>query len=1659
MNNFAKSILNYFAAYNETRFRFTTKAIQKWSNNQLTLDFSIFPDFENELLRQLKTENSINIQVKPKQFIISLDGNEFHDRLEKRLIEYGSSDTINNLREELEITENDLTEVYRQWNLGFRKLVGDLLLDLQEEKKQELIASLDIEYLPMSTLNTARIEQEIFEQIRKIETKPNNPEDFLNECKLLVTNFKPELVMFDLFSLIQAFHLLSSSNTINLFLHDFSYEEIHYPIATIEMQISPDTNVYLVRSTRDLVQLNTPAINSSKMGKVLTTPRACSIADLSKYITAIEMYFQAYYHHTNQFFFSTNFKKLVGSALPTIAPRIGLQIIEKEDRKLLDYSELITNIESGSGKKFADIIETYVDDNVENTTREVHDTFTQEYPHKSPKNFYSDIPLNLNSNQKKILTAAKNPKNQVMVIDGPPGTGKSYTITALVYLANLLNKKVLITSHKPQALDVVEETLTNQFRQVHPYAKPPILRLTKPDESTLNSIDNTLSDSVINQTLNRTHQINVGTVTEDLDVIEKQFSDSIKEDWDTGYEEHDQLLQVSKLANYAAILGIPLNAKPIDVPIKLNEIKEVIINLSSLKSNIGLSDYIFLSKNLNRVPNWITALNKIGNHNSNQLNLDLIGLDQISDFVNILETLLSTCNITHQLKDLSLEDKFELPKISQLSKTLSWVKLVEVRDLVKKLHNSNKQLATKFFGSEEKRRLEHTLKIDYPEIYNEANKNCEEVLFTLERDIELVNKTISLHPWLNRDYVLKQSPELAIINELLENIVSENYSSIHDVIKTLAQKNLSELTVKEIYDHSIEIQNKTEKNDLLNELTPLLTVFNQHNYENNKLSDLLEEVEVKHELFNENISSQLTELFSKYSELLSSLNIDDSNLSTLTNLFVDDGNSKIAREYIDLYQEISNNSPLSLRVDLLEKQQEKRLRLLMNKNEERFAELNKYPKDVQRILTAVKTNQRLTLEQSLVIFEHVPCIIAPPDLISQYFPMENDMIDWLIIDEASQVSIAESLSLMLRAKQTIVFGDELQYGAVGATNVNLEYSKEYFRNVLDDYVKDKHEQISDEVLDQIATDVSRPINEDEIEVNSETLFRIDPNTKEWLKTFNIRTSTLDFAKAIRNYSDSLTVHFRSYPELISYSNDFFYKPSEINLVTSRIRTKPIAQTIEFIKVDTKGFAGNNINLDEIDVIKNRLNELYVSGFTGSLGIICSFREQTDRMKDILRKDLEHYSDLVEKNNLKIWFVGDVQGEERDIIFYSFVEDKKINNASLSTIYPVVGGVADNIRNLRMQRLNVGFSRAKDTMVFIHSMDIKEYKDTRLGDALEHYWKVLNETTDNYIADTNIFGSKAEEKLYSLLTQTSFYKQYQNNIRLIAQFEIGKYLKEEFRRYIPNYRVDFLLTLTVGHKEHSLIIEYDGIEFHTKSPYSISSASEFDQEYIEYDIQRQLELESYGYHFLRINKFTLRPANKNQTEVDVLDNLLFSKMESALEKLHNTQISNENNGSYRTKDHGSEYYSDKFKSPMEEKLDEIIRNTEFYREHQSEIQLLPNFILKTDEPDTYPKHLPEYKVDFFLKLSLNNEVFKLIIEYDGAKYHSEGIDESNNEAAFSDALTDDHLNREQDIKDLGYRVIRLNKFNLFSKESGKTPEEIVDDMLKNELNSFQEGIKE
>jgi very-short-patch-repair endonuclease len=542
-----------------------------------------------------------------------------------------------------------------------------------------------------------------------------------------------------------------------------------------------------------------------------------------------------------------------------------------------------------------------------------------------------------------------------------------------------------------------------------------------------------------------------------------------------------------------------------------------------------------------------------------------------------------------------------------------------------------------------------------------------------------------------------------------------------------------------------------------------------------------------------------------------------------------------------------------------------------NQNDQRLKNLNNHLGDMARIKVSYEGGKRFTSEEAKVLLDGVSCIIAEPSTISRHFPMEEGLIDVLIIDEASQVSIADSISLILRAKQVVIFGDEYQCGAVSATNVNARYSASYFSKIVSAFADDYNTAVTEAAEKELVDEVSREVAVEDQEID--TLLKPEEGTVLWLKTFNIRTSTLTFAKAIANYTTSLKEHFRSFPEIISYFNDHFYKEAQMELIVNRIRTKPIGEVLQFIPVETQGKAGPNTNLDEIEAIANDMKKRLDNGFKGTIGIITSFKEQQARLEQSLNERFNMAS-LRRNHKLAIWFVGDVQGEERDIVYYSFVEDKKLKNANLATIYPVLGGTADSIRSLKMQRLNVGFSRAKDTMIFVLSQSVKQFSNTRLGDALKLYAAVLemNQKNDFFIEDEAVFESEMEKKLYQLLLETKFVKEHREHIKIIPQFDIGKYIAAEYNACIPKYRADFLLTYAKGGKEETLILEYDGLEYHFQNPCDVNNLN-FSQSYLDYDTQRQMELESYGYRFLRINKFNLRPQTPGQTEKDVLNQLL------------------------------------------------------------------------------------------------------------------------------------------------------------------------------------------
>ena len=102
--------------------------------------------------------------------------------------------------------------------------------------------------------------------------------------------------------------------------------------------------------------LNTPAVNAFEMEGVLTTPRTCTLIEAQPYLSQMERFLQAAYKLQEPFLTTPHFDALVGDGLPRIRFRMGLQALQEEDRRLLDYSELLTSLEEGGGAKFSALI-------------------------------------------------------------------------------------------------------------------------------------------------------------------------------------------------------------------------------------------------------------------------------------------------------------------------------------------------------------------------------------------------------------------------------------------------------------------------------------------------------------------------------------------------------------------------------------------------------------------------------------------------------------------------------------------------------------------------------------------------------------------------------------------------------------------------------------------------------------------------------------------------------------------------------------------------------------------------------------------------------------------------------------------------------------------------------------------------------------------------------------------------------------------------------------------------------------------------------------------------------------------------------------------------------------------------------------------------------
>jgi len=447
-----------------------------------------------------------------------------------------------------------------------------------------------------------------------------------------------------------------------------------------------------------------------------------------------------------------------------------------------------------------------------------------------------------------------------------------------------------------------------------------------------------------------------------------------------------------------------------------------------------------------------------------------------------------------------------------------------------------------------------------------------------------------------------------------------------------------------------------------------------------------------------------------------------------------------------------------------------------------------------------------------------PCIIAGIREYAQYVPLKNQCFDVVVIDEASQVSLAQAFPALLRAKSVVVFGDERQFSNVKsmqASNVRnatyLTHLEAYFRRNISD------------AADRI----------------------------ERLKQFDVKKSVLDFFKLIANVEIMLKKHFRGYQELISFSSEQFYGGQ---LQAIKIRARPLTEVIRFkvLEHDGRPEKHRNSNSVEAEFILNELRRMVDEGDEVSVGIITPFREQQEALSRLLLNDA--YADqFIRILRLKIMTFDTCQGEERDLIIYSLVATR--SHDALNYVFPVSLEQEEKDRieeALKVQRLNVGFSRAKEGMLFVLSKPPEEYRGS-IGLAIRHFQTVLERRSQ---PTGGLSESPMEAKVLDWIQKTVFFQNNAEDIELQTQFPIGNYLRQLDPTYQhPGYRCDFLLTYFGDEVEVRIIIEYDGFAEHFVNQEKVTFYN-WEQFYRPEDIEREFVIESYGYKFLRINRFNL-----------------------------------------------------------------------------------------------------------------------------------------------------------------------------------------------------------
>ena len=388
------------------------------------------------------------------------------------------------------------------------------------------------------------------------------------------------------------------------------------------------------------------------------------------------------------------------------------------------------------------------------------------------------------------------------------------------------------------------------------------------------------------------------------------------------------------------------------------------------------------------------------------------------------------------------------------------------------------------------------------------------------------------------------------------------------------------------------------------------------------------------------------------------------------------------------------------------------------KNEDYQKELDQFDRMLINTNSRLINNRMKTINFNKIT-DIIPFWTAEIRNLGHLFPLQPDLFDLVVVDEASQVNLAEILPVFYRGKKICILGDHNQL-SLKASGLNFSLSKNF-----DELTWEKYNRL---------------------------LMRYQTGSKKKLTVS--QASILDFIKS-EEYQTGireimLDEHFRSLPHLAKYTSKNFYKDPENPDGKLKVMTEtPEKMSINCFKairvngIRERNFKGETTNkavlaeAEEVVKIIVGLIELknqtlfnseysppsHINPINFSIGVISMIRDQCELIKELLKlrfpnNELTNYGIDLE-NNEGIGTPEEFQGNERDIIIFTLCLDSKCVSGQ--------GHYQD------AKRLNVATSRAKSFTYFVYSPFPKTF------DKIYNYLNYIK----GGVSEEDIFSSNEE----------------------------------------------------------------------------------------------------------------------------------------------------------------------------------------------------------------------------------------------------------------------------------------------------------------------------